>query len=104
MIVVLECGVGQPAWIGLGKRFFEIMLMYLYVWNFVLILQEGGLGEMKIPLLSDYKKKIAYDYGVLIEGMGAPLRSVFALYEFLVSVFLNCVWCLFFVDVKSREM
>jgi alkyl hydroperoxide reductase subunit AhpC len=29
--------------------------------------KQGGLGEMKIPLLADVTKQIAKDYGVLIE-------------------------------------
>lgn len=29
--------------------------------------KDGGLGEMDIPLLSDVNKKIARDYGCLIE-------------------------------------
>ena len=32
--------------------------------------KQGGLGEMKIPLLADVTKQIAKDYGVLIEKGG----------------------------------
>ncbi|KAJ3160678.1 hypothetical protein HDU86_000437 [Geranomyces michiganensis] len=42
--------------------------------------KEGGLGEMKIPILADVTKKIATDYGVLIkEGpdAGVALRGTF---------------------------
>ena len=38
--------------------------------------RSGGLGELKIPLLSDFTKTIAEDYGVLLEG-GMALRGVF---------------------------
>lgn len=37
----------------------------------------GGLGNMNIPLLSDFTKKIASDYGVLIEESGIALRGLF---------------------------
>ncbi|KAG0169270.1 C-terminal domain of 1-Cys peroxiredoxin [Apophysomyces sp. BC1034] len=39
--------------------------------------KQGGLGEMKIPLLADKTKKIARDYGVLIEEEGIALRGLF---------------------------
>lgn len=38
---------------------------------------KGGLGEIKYPLLSDITKKIAADYGVLIEQAGVALRGTF---------------------------
>lgn len=38
--------------------------------------KEGGLGEIKYPLLADVTKKIAADYGVLTEG-GVALRGLF---------------------------
>jgi alkyl hydroperoxide reductase subunit AhpC len=37
---------------------------------------EGGLGGLKYPLVSDLTKKIAADYGVLVEG-GIALRGTF---------------------------
>ena len=37
---------------------------------------EGGLGGLKYPLVSDLSKKIAEDYGVLIDG-GVALRGTF---------------------------
>ncbi len=37
---------------------------------------DGGLGEMKIPLLADLNKDIARDYGVLLGG-GVALRGTF---------------------------
>jgi peroxiredoxin (alkyl hydroperoxide reductase subunit C) len=37
---------------------------------------QGGLGQVKYPLVSDLKKKIAADYGVLTEG-GVALRGLF---------------------------
>jgi tryparedoxin peroxidase (2-Cys peroxiredoxin) len=39
--------------------------------------KKGGLGEMKIPLVSDLTKDIARDYGVLIEEKGIALRGQF---------------------------
>ncbi|XP_013399451.1 peroxiredoxin-2 isoform X2 [Lingula anatina] len=39
--------------------------------------KEGGLGECKYPLLSDFKKTIATDYGVLLEEKGVALRGLF---------------------------
>ncbi|XP_069316103.1 thioredoxin-dependent peroxide reductase, mitochondrial isoform X2 [Eulemur rufifrons] len=37
--------------------------------------KNGGLGHMNIALLSDLKKQISQDYGVLLEGPGIALRS-----------------------------
>lgn len=39
--------------------------------------KEGGLGGLHYPLLSDYKKNISRDYGVLLEPMGVALRGLF---------------------------
>ena len=39
--------------------------------------KEGGLGKLEIPLLSDIKKTIGRDYGVLIESEGITLRGLF---------------------------
>ncbi|XP_015590482.1 peroxiredoxin 1 [Cephus cinctus] len=39
--------------------------------------KQGGLGEMKIPLLADKSTKIARDYGVLDEETGIPFRGLF---------------------------
>jgi len=38
---------------------------------------DGGLGDMKIPLLADTNHKIARDYGVLIEDQGIAFRGLF---------------------------
>jgi alkyl hydroperoxide reductase subunit AhpC len=38
---------------------------------------EGGLGPMKIALLSDFSKQISKDYSVLIEQEGIALRGMF---------------------------
>lgn len=35
---------------------------------------EGGLSDLKIPLLSDITKQISKDYGVLLEDAGFSLR------------------------------
>ncbi|XP_038070643.1 peroxiredoxin-like [Patiria miniata] len=39
--------------------------------------KEGGLGPMNIPLLSDFKKEISKDYGVLLHDEGVALRGLF---------------------------
>lgn len=36
--------------------------------------KQGGLGPMKIPLLSDLTHQIAKDYGVFLEDQGHTLR------------------------------
>lgn len=38
--------------------------------------KEGGLGEIRYPLLSDVKKEIAWSYGVLLDG-GVAARGLF---------------------------
>lgn len=37
---------------------------------------EGGLGDMKIPIVADFSKTVATQYGVLLPG-GVPLRALF---------------------------
>lgn len=39
--------------------------------------KKGGLGGLKYPLLSDFSRKIAEDYGVLIPEAGIALRGLF---------------------------
>lgn len=40
--------------------------------------KQGGLGELKYPLLSDFSKEISQKYGVLIEDNGGiALRGLF---------------------------
>jgi len=39
--------------------------------------KEGGLGDLKYPLLSDFQKDISKDYDVLIDGAGIALRGTF---------------------------
>lgn len=34
----------------------------------------GGLGSLKLPLLADFNKKMARDFGVLVEDEGIALR------------------------------
>ncbi|XP_042341105.1 peroxiredoxin-2 [Plectropomus leopardus] len=41
--------------------------------------KEGGLGKMKIPLVSDLTKSIATDYGVLKEDDGVSFRGLFVI-------------------------
>lgn len=40
------------------------------VWLF----QDGGLGKLRIPLLSDITHEISKDYGVYLENQGIALR------------------------------
>lgn len=59
------------------------MYLYLIYYNFTTmhscfwILQRGGLGKLRYPLLSDLNKKIAADYGVLLDDAGIALRGTF---------------------------
>lgn len=39
--------------------------------------KQGGLGEMKIPILADKSHKISKDYGVLDEIRGISLKALF---------------------------
>uniref|UniRef100_A0A3Q1J8E9 thioredoxin-dependent peroxiredoxin n=1 Tax=Anabas testudineus TaxID=64144 RepID=A0A3Q1J8E9_ANATE len=39
--------------------------------------KQGGLGQMKIPLLSDLTHQISKDYGVYLEDQGHTLRGLF---------------------------
>ncbi|KAJ8027160.1 Peroxiredoxin-4 [Holothuria leucospilota] len=39
--------------------------------------KQGGLGPIKIPLLSDLTHQISKDYGVLLEDLGHTLRGLF---------------------------
>merc|ERR1711880_524 len=39
--------------------------------------KQGGLGEMKIPIIADITKKISSDYGVILEDEGIALRGLF---------------------------
>jgi len=39
--------------------------------------KEGGLGPVKIPMLSDINHQISKDYGVFIEDLGHALRGLF---------------------------
>lgn len=38
--------------------------------------KQGGLGPMKIPLLSDLTHQISKDYGVYLEDQGHTLRCI----------------------------
>ena len=38
---------------------------------------QGGIGNIKYPLVADLKKEIAKDYGVLFESAGVALRGLF---------------------------
>jgi alkyl hydroperoxide reductase subunit AhpC len=38
--------------------------------------KQGGLGDIKYPILSDIKKEVAWDYNVLLDG-GVAARGIF---------------------------
>lgn len=40
-------------------------------------IKRGDLGELKYPLLADFKKEVARDYGILDEKEGVALRGLF---------------------------
>lgn len=44
--------------------------------------KEGGLGKIKIPLLSDLTQKISKDYGVYLDDLGHSLRGLFIIDNF----------------------
>jgi peroxiredoxin 2/4 len=39
--------------------------------------EDGGIGQVKYPLVADLNKNIAKDYGVLLEDAGVALRGLF---------------------------
>jgi alkyl hydroperoxide reductase subunit AhpC len=39
--------------------------------------KDGGLGDIKYPILADINKQISRDYGVLMENAGIALRGLF---------------------------
>lgn len=39
--------------------------------------KNGGLGNLKYPLLADFNKSVAKSYGILIDDEGIPLRGLF---------------------------
>ncbi len=43
--------------------------------------KEGGLGEIKYPLIADVTKDISRSYGVLLESAGIALRGLFLIDE-----------------------
>mmetsp|Transcript_29922 Transcript_29922/g.42054 ORF Transcript_29922/g.42054 Transcript_29922/m.42054 type:complete len:241 (-) Transcript_29922:54-776(-) len=43
--------------------------------------KQGGLGDLKLPLVSDITKQISRDYGVLLEDEGISLRGLFIINE-----------------------
>ena len=50
---------------------------------------QGGLGRIRVPLLSDITKNIAREYGVLLEDKGIALR--YSNVNRMVSYDLMCV-------------
>src|SRR3989338_11306029 len=39
--------------------------------------EQGGLGKLNFPLISDITKKISQDYGILLDDKGISLRGTF---------------------------
>lgn len=54
----------------------KFILMWLLI-DMLCLMQAGGLGPITYPLLSDFNKKIARDYDVLVENAGVALRGLF---------------------------
>jgi peroxiredoxin (alkyl hydroperoxide reductase subunit C) len=46
-------------------------------WSHKAWIERGDLGELHFPLLSDFKRETARNYGILDEGEGAALRGLF---------------------------
>ncbi len=46
-------------------------------WSHKAWIERGDLGELKYPLLSDFKKETARQYGILDEREGVALRGLF---------------------------
>jgi hypothetical protein len=60
---------------GLFKQFAQIQFKILSHFEWCnKPRKQGGLGEMKIPMLADRNHKIARDYGVLKEDAGIAYR------------------------------
>jgi len=49
-----------------------------YAWRQTPV-EEGGVGKISYPLVSDLTKKISLSYGVLLEDEGIALRGLFLL-------------------------
>ena len=54
-----------------------ILCIAIFLYRTNVSRNDGGLGNMKIPLLADKTKSIAADYVVLIENDGIALRLSF---------------------------
>ena len=61
----------------------------------------GGLGSLKLPLLADFSKKMARDFGVLVEDEGIALR--YALQVEVIRRYFNGLTCrgLFIISDKG---
>lgn len=51
--------------------------------------KDGGLGPLKIPLLSDLTHRISQDYGVYLEDLGHTLRSITTFNTALISLIVE---------------
>lgn len=47
------------------------------VWSHKAWIEQGSLGNVQFPLLSDFKKETARSYGILAEREGVALRGLF---------------------------
>lgn len=60
--------------------------------------KQGGLGEMKIPLLSDLTHQISKDYGVYLEDQGHTLRYSFT---FTFMAIMKVLWANFYATLSA---
>ncbi|KAJ8039947.1 Thioredoxin-dependent peroxide reductase, mitochondrial [Holothuria leucospilota] len=61
------------AWTNTSRKVGRISPFYVSACS----LQQGGIGPINFPLLSDLQKKISRDYEVLLEDAGVALRGLF---------------------------
>ena len=102
----------QVAWNG-----FVVILIHTVISIIKIILpycrtelprNKGGLGKMKIPILSDLTKDISRDYGILLEA-GMSLRYVNILGTIVVTVWTkkpnpagNCMFKVNYRNTRTR--
>ena len=59
---------------SLPHRMFSLDNFLFHIYRINTPRKQGGLGEMKIPLIADKSMKIGRDYGVLNEEAGVTFR------------------------------
>ena len=66
--------------------------------------KQGGLGDMKIPLLADKTGTIARKYGVMVEDAGVAFRCVFYFLIYIcVNSFFLQMWVPVFNTIKFKS-